>query len=93
MAFRRTAKALAVTALAGALTLGVAGVAAAANATNLTGMGCPDSYVNNYGDGQFKQYLSYTYIAGNGYKYGHYDVYFTNWSGNAYQGSADYRCY
>ncbi len=92
MTFRRAARVLAVTALAGGLALGPAGAASAAPATDLSGMGCPGSYYNNYGDGQFRQFRTSTYIAGNGLRHGVYDVYFVNWSGTRYQGSADYMC-
>ncbi|MFE1316145.1 hypothetical protein [Kitasatospora phosalacinea] len=93
MAFRRATKVLAVTALVGALALGAAGTASAAPVADLTGKGCPEEYFNGYGDGQFQQFLAYTYTAGNGQLYGRYVVYWVNWSGTTFQGTADYRCY
>ncbi|MFF4342253.1 hypothetical protein ACFY00_20265 [Kitasatospora sp. NPDC001540] len=93
MPFRRTTKVLAVATLASALALGAAGTASAAPYTDLTGKGCPGEYDNGYGDGQFQQVLSYTFTAGNGQRYGHYLIYWINWSGKSYQGSTDYRCY
>ncbi|BAJ26607.1 MULTISPECIES: hypothetical protein [Kitasatospora] len=92
MALRRTARAVTTTAVAGTLALTFTGTASAAAATNLNWMGCPSSYTNNYGDGQFQQYRTSTYIAGNGLKHGTYDIYFVNWSGNRYQNSTDYFC-
>ncbi|MFJ4677854.1 MULTISPECIES: hypothetical protein [Kitasatospora] len=92
MAPRRAARALTVTALAGALALTLAGPAAASPVANLSGLGCPATYSNNYGDGQFQQFRTSTYVAGNGFRHGVYDIYFINWSGRRYQGSADYMC-
>ncbi|MGW4384164.1 hypothetical protein [Kitasatospora sp. NPDC004531] len=93
MAVRRAAKAVSVLALGGALTLGLAGTAAASPIADLTGMGCPTSYTNFYGNGGFTQTLSYTFTAGNGYRYGHYNVVFHNQFGDTDEGYREYRCY
>ncbi|KDN87526.1 hypothetical protein [Kitasatospora cheerisanensis] len=93
MAVRRAAQAASTLALGGALTLGLAGTASAAPIADLSGMGCPTSYTNYYGNGGFVQTLTYTYTGGNGYRYGHYNVVFRNNFGDTNEGSRDYRCY
>ena len=93
MLIRRAAKAASVLALGGALTLGLAGTAFAAPIADLTGMGCPGSYTNFYGNGAFVQTLSYTFSGGNGYRYGHYNVVFHNSFGYTDEGYREYRCY
>ncbi|RAJ45635.1 hypothetical protein K353_01135 [Kitasatospora sp. SolWspMP-SS2h] len=93
MAPRRAARALTVTALAGALALTPTGPAAASSpVADLSSLGCPAAYANNYGDGQFQQFRTSTYVAGNGFRHGVYDIFFINWSGRRHQGSADYMC-
>ncbi|MER7750793.1 hypothetical protein [Kitasatospora sp. NPDC097643] len=96
---RTVVKAAVTTAVAGVLALGLTGTASAATGpANLTGLGCPGSYTNNNsangGATGWTQYLQYTYTGGNGFRYGHYTVYYWSVNGSSsYQGTNDYRCY
>lgn len=92
---RTTIKAAVTVTAAGALALGLSGVANAADGpANLTGKGCPSSYTNSASYGSYKQTLTRTFIAGNGFKYGDYKVTFINpATGPQPAGTAEYRCY
>ncbi|MEW2523059.1 hypothetical protein [Actinacidiphila alni] len=81
--------------IGGALLLGVTGVASAADGpANLTGKGCPSSYTNSASYGSYKQTLTRTFIAGNGFRYGDYNVTFINpATGPQPAGTREYRCY
>ncbi|BAJ26605.1 MULTISPECIES: hypothetical protein [Kitasatospora] len=93
MRFRTAAKAATTLAIAGGLTVAVAGVAFAAP-TNLTGKGCPSSYVNNADGGTWTQTLTKKFIAPNGFQYGDYKVTFRTPAGSlSNEGIKEYRCY
>ncbi|MGY0021323.1 hypothetical protein [Streptomyces sp. cg35] len=81
--------------IGGALLFGVSGVASAADGpANLTGKGCPSSYTNSASYGSYKQTLTGTFIAGNGFRYGRYNVTFINpATGPQPAGTKEYRCY
>ncbi|MFF2046147.1 hypothetical protein ACFVVX_37560 [Kitasatospora sp. NPDC058170] len=94
---RKIVKAAATAAVGGALLLGFTGSATAAalppGPVGLGGKGCPAHYWNQAQYGSYDQYLQYTYVGGNGVRFGLYAVYFNNPArGTSYDSAISYTC-